>query len=300
LTFLITTPAAVIEPLHFWRFISDLVNIGYSDGWYGHTVRAGWPHAGWTLQWLGLAALSAFKALSLFWAALALVGAAALWRRSRRAFLVLLVFPVLYVVYMSTMWAMIVRNLLVVVPFVAILAALGAAAVYDKLPGGWARRGWAALLLGAVLVNAAWLVHAAETIAHRQDDQYVSRFVEWLGEHPDKTVALSERVRRLVANRLSPAWTHVMDDVEQADWFCVYHRELFPDIRWIPANDPFMAEACFGPLEVNMNYYPDWAGDDHLLVIRTSKLAELRRRGAELRGIMRARRELTGRPTEKI
>src|SRR5690606_23995424 len=121
-TYLLSTPGTLLasdEFIHDVRF--EIQHYG-RDGHGIHTVEWGLPHLRLNLGYLSLAALSWYKWLALPLFGLALVGGAAAWRENRTIALILVLFPLVYVLYMSLQRVMFVRNLMVVLPFLALLA----------------------------------------------------------------------------------------------------------------------------------------------------------------------------------
>ena len=54
------------------------------------------------------------------------------------------------------------------------------------------------------------------------------------------------------------------------DGFAHAYRKFHFRADW-PANDPFLTERVFGPLEVDFDIYPTWAGDDRVVVMSIEK-----------------------------
>jgi len=300
--YLLTTPATVLEPLLFWQFLAENVSTVYSGGWYGYTVQAGWQHLGMNVQWIALCLLSKYKIISLVLFIISLVGMYSLWQRSRILLIVLVSYPLVQLLFMSMKWAMIVRNLLVVAPFLAILAARGVFYVYDRIRFSWLRVVWLCIIAAMVSINGAWLVQAAGTIQQRGSDHYLRELASYIDRHPSDIFWVSPVLRQHLEKTDGRTRLNLADNVANAQFVCAYHRELGIDKKfwWFPANDPFMSVTWFGPMEVNMNYYPAWAGDHHIMVIKSAKLSELVDREQTMRGIWRMRRLALGLSTEGI
>ncbi len=167
--FLITTPGAVLQP---WAFLRALVVEGgwYSQGHWGYTIPAGALHLGRMLDYLGLVLLSPFPVIAGLLSLAAAAGAWWVWRESRLLAGVLLLFPAVYVAFFAAQRVMIVRNLLVLAPFMAILAGRGIFETIRRFR--WQQGRWALTVAVAAMMalQAAWLVHAAETIHGRSLD----------------------------------------------------------------------------------------------------------------------------------
>jgi hypothetical protein len=194
-------------------------------------------------------------------------GAAHLLRRDLGRAALLLLFPAAYVGYMSTQSVMVVRNTLVVVPFLAVLAARGA---------GMCRAAVARFQRGPALVtaataaplafNAAWLISAGASCT--APSAPAPELLALLAEPSTPPCALSPRVRAMVGQSSSALPASVARaEVEAPVWVAFSASEVRAPSRWT-ANRPDYLVACFGPREVNLTYYPSWMGRDHVLVMR--------------------------------
>jgi hypothetical protein len=299
--YLFTTPATVLEPLAFWRFLSDIVNIGYSDGWQGYTIQAGVPHWGHIALWMSLQLFSHYKVIAFVLFLACAMGAISFWRRSRTLAMIFLAYPVLFAVFMGTQWAMIVRNLLIIAPFLAILSARGLVVVTQRLPRGWRRQAWVVAVVCAISVNACWLFYSAMTIRLRGTDYFIKQTHSYLQQHLDRKFFLTESIASQIKAMYVEVPGNVVADMRQAEYVCAYRQEVLGGEPWFPSHDPFMCSVCFGPMVVNVNYYSMWAAwgrDDHILVFRLEKLQALKRQEKELKALSNRRRLITGRSVE--
>jgi hypothetical protein len=203
------------------------------------------------------------------------------------------VFPLIYMLYFSTQGTMVVRNLLAVAPFWAIAAARGAGMLGQflgrnrsqptaQLAGPALARGlWVGLLCVMLGLNASWLIASAESIVARHSDRFVRQASEYIHTHPNTKFLLSPRVKRDLPV-VGPSPHNITDDPGEAHAFVLYAREGM--LRWHdwPANRRALTQACFGPREVNFNMYPNWWGDDRILVINPTRAKEM---GLRIAGI---------------
>lgn len=300
LVYLVISPGTILEPLLFWRFLVDVVRVNYDHGWACHTVNAGWEHWGRIVVWLSCQAFSYYALISLLCFGLGIIGAYLYLRKDRRAGLLILIFPLIVIGFMGLQWAMFARNLLIVVPFFAIMAARGFSGLVESARRRWIRM----LLIGAmtiaITVNIAWLFHSASTIQKRGSDDFVHDFCSYLQRHPGQSFYVSEGVKKQMQALGREMPPNAVQDMNSAAYLCVYRMEVLAGENWFPANDPFMYVACFGPMVVNLNYYPDWAAwgkDDHILVFDARKFRKLKEREQLIRGIAQKRRQASGRNT---
>ena len=60
---------------------------------------------------------------------------------------------------------------------------------------------------------------------------------------------------------------HVVDDARRAERLALYASEGMTRWQEWPANRPGLTERWFGPREVNFDMYPNWWGDDRIIVM---------------------------------
>jgi hypothetical protein len=277
-SYLVTTPGTLLEPARFWEDVSLMVN------WYGerghgvYTVVPGWEHATREAEYVGLVLFSRWPVAAALGIAFALVGVGALLRSRPSLALVLLAFPLLHLVYMSTQKAMIVRNLLPIAPFLAFFVARGIAALWGGVRTRGARGLLAVVAVGPLLANGAWLSVAADSVAHRHDE---ARFLREMTAHVE---ARAEQLFHLSPRVAADLATFGIDRPKNAvtgggtdgapDRFVLYASDAGG--YWaLPSNRRRLTETWFGPYEVNYDYYTSWWGDDRILVLDPERLSEL-------------------------
>jgi hypothetical protein len=59
----------------------------------------------------------------------------------------------------------------------------------------------------------------------------------------------------------------VTDDSTEADYVMLYASEGMRHWHDWPANNFWLTATWFGPYEINFNAYPNWWGDDRIIVI---------------------------------
>jgi len=268
-TFLVTTPAVVLAPSAVLDGMLFEIH-HYAYGHYGHTVHPGIEHLHRMADYLGTALFSWYGPIAVLLASLCLVGVWAL-RREPRAAVLLLSFPATYLLYFTTQRAMVVRNLLVVAPFLAILSAHGAAWLWSRLGAAAGRAGarvaFAALLVIALLVNAWWLWHAASTIQARKTDRYAREALAYVRERSSTTFYVTPRVRTHFAMLGTGSLPNVTPEPIHAERVVFYAHEGVRHYQDWRANRLRLTERWFGPYEVNFNVYPNWWGDDRIVVM---------------------------------
>jgi len=283
-TYLVTTPGTVLQPITFYQSLHESWTI-YASGWYGYTVTPGGEHLGKMLVYLATAGLSSFRPLALAGFGFAVVG---LWpvirENTRGAFLVLL-FPVIYALYFSRQAAMIVRNYLILVPFIVFFAGRGVVWLQQRLPVLWARIALAVLVAGLLALNLRDQLNASASVAHRRDPaRFMRELAKYVQQRPDRVFLISDRVKAdLQGQRLWPAPNLRLhrDGADQPfDEFLSYYFEtVIPEqLQW-PTNRPGSFTAVIGPREVNLDYYVGWQANDHVISLSAAQVRELRARG---------------------
>jgi 4-amino-4-deoxy-L-arabinose transferase-like glycosyltransferase len=265
--FLATTPGVLLQParagydlLFEWHH--------YHTGHGAETVAPGAAHAGRIAAFLALSAFSRWWPLAALVFVAALGGAVVVLRRDRPAAVALLLAPALAIALMVPLRVMFARNLLLLLPSLALLAARGASALAARSRAG----ALAVLVAGVAIVsaNAAWLSFAADSIASRAQVRPGEDLARWLRAHPDQRVALSPGA----AAALPPAdrgIRSIAPDPSGATRVVVWSR----DVRTPWGGRPGAYEQVSGPYEVDYDWYPDWAGDPRLVVTSPAVAARL-------------------------
>ena len=277
LSYLITTPGTILQPFAFYKSVAMQMHI-YATGWFGYSVRPGIRHLSRMFIYFGTALASAFKVIALLLTAFCLVGIWALIKESWRNALILLLFPVVYLLYFSSQAAMIVRNYLVVTPFLFILMARGVFWVNSRLRWKEARVGFMAGIVLLIAVNAVDQVRAAESVAQRRNTTaFVQAFEQYTKAHSNWTFLIS------------PGLTHELKTwnfwgtnlIAQTDtkfnqpyqvYASYYSESVIPyQFEW-QTNRPRSFVAVFGPREVNLDYYTGWAGDNRIVCLSPARV----------------------------
>ena len=269
--FVLTTPGAVLQPWNFAAWVRFNRDHYGTIGHFGHTILNPVAHAVAMVEYLVLVLPSHWTAPSIGVSVLAVIGTAALCRRDWRLALLLLPFPVLYVGYFSQQIVMIVRNLLVLAPLLAVLAAVGATAVWDVVrrrgapdvhPGLRRVAAFVAITSVVLLVatDAGWQWHAAGHMAERRTvAAQVAAARTYLAAHPSWRVFPSDGAAAALHLPAVPATPGTRDVV------LAFAQEDGDMWKW-PANVPGLTLATFGPFACNFDYYPNWM-DDRLVLM---------------------------------
>jgi hypothetical protein len=283
LTFLATTPATIFDYTNFMAGLSYEIS-HYASGHDGHTVRPGLRHGWKMLIYFSSVVFSNSYLIALTIFGLSLIGFVDMLRKSGAASLIFLSFPALYGSYFSFQRAMVVRNLLVLVPFFAIASGRGATVAWSWLSDALSRRRATmrcfanATVVGAIGLflsyNACWLCYSAQTIRDRHTDRFLREFVKFASRESPKQFFISAKVRLQLSDMGALSALPITNDPKTADAVVLYANEGLEDWRRWPANQPWMTR-WFGPNEVNFNMYPNWWGDDRIIVMPMSNARHL-------------------------
>ena len=187
LGFLIGTPYTVLSWNEFWSGITyEAWHYGVA-GHDGHMAGRGWPQALLYLRWMLSDGVGVSAVI------LALLGGSWLSVYDRRAFSLLLVFPVFYAALMISQKAHFTRNMVVMVPYLAALAGVGIAALISIIK----ERRWQHVAMIVITTVAIWPI-ANTSLAHvaRASNRHDSRdaLAQWIATqapelHADIAVA---------------------------------------------------------------------------------------------------------------
>lgn len=171
-TFVLTTPFALLDPPPFLNSL-QVVARHYGGG---HPGAEGTDNALWYLQYLAGAGMLAPLTV------LAVAGLAVVLLRFRRAGVVLLAFVLPYYALLSSTYVRFDRNLLPLLPFLALLAAMTADALIAPLAVALRNRAAAyALVLGVAAMPSAFVATQSDfSISHPFSEQVA---VAWANAH---------------------------------------------------------------------------------------------------------------------
>ena len=278
--YLITTPGTLVQPLIFLESLRNSVAI-YANGWFGYTVNSGPEHLCKMLYYFATQLFSTFTPVSVALFGFTGVGVWAVCKESWRDAVVLLVFPVCYMLYFSGQNVMVVRNYLIVTPFLFILSARGLAWLAGALRWPTARLGFAAAVAVLIVVNAIDQISAAESVAHRSNKEvFLQDFQRYAASHAGRVLAISPHLERELKNR--GFWPKNLVAESAAglrgpfdEYVSYYSETISPRESAWPTNQPDSFVAVFGPREVNLNYYTGWWGDDRIISITPALVREM-------------------------
>lgn len=272
--YLLSTPATVMDPFTFAEQLK-FISAYYEKGHYGYTVSGPLEHWTKVLTYLSVSYFSPYPWLSAVLFACVLVGGVLWVRASRPTGVLLVLFPVAFLAFFCGRYsAMIVRNYLVVVPFLSVLAARALGELVARMPRWWLRYGVAALVAAAGIANAAYLYAAAESIRHPDAKRDVRDALDYVRRHGDQTFFLSNRVRALATEEKLKLPKNLGSN-KRAGRVVFFARAEGPrDAVW-HTNDPRLADAVFGPRDASFYWYSTWAASEHVVVMKSARVKSM-------------------------
>jgi 4-amino-4-deoxy-L-arabinose transferase-like glycosyltransferase len=268
-TFLFVTPGAFLDP---WGFLRDVhaEMIHYrSAGHGGYTVSSQAQHLRLIIVYLVSVAFSPVSASAVLVVGLSFVGVVVLTREDLRVAPLLIALPVIYVLYFSSQRVMIARNLLFVMPFLAVLAGRGAAAAASL--GRPAKYAVFAVLAILITVNYVTLYRFSTTVESRSTIDKTADIVAYLRANPNTPVYLSPAVRAALGKTDLPEVSNLRPRIEDGARVVYSTNEVWAAYRtgatMRAVNRPGLYTRVSGPVEVNWNYYPNWSGDARIMAV---------------------------------
>ncbi len=273
LFFFLSTPGALFQTRIFFEGLTYQQQV-YGSGHSAFTVPRGIPHLGLMLSYLATTAGSPFFPFALGIALLAVIGLIDLIATDKRTATAFLIFPLLQLLLLSVQRLMVVRNILGLLPFGAVLAVRGISRILDQENRS---RGFAwgliGLLSGGILCNEVWLVYAAQTVAHRRTLSWKSQLMEELRDIKPP-VLLSANVTTDLEKEMTDFKFEKIDNWPETGVAIFYDTDVKNETDWTALTNRWEPRLkIIGPLEVNYNYYPTWAGDRRFVIVPV-KLAQ--------------------------
>jgi len=274
--FLVITPGVILEPMPFWQSVRTTGNI-YASGHGGYTVDSVVQHGYRLLVYLSAVLTSHWPILAGVLSICAALGAVATGKKEPLTAALLLCAPFLYVccvVVCSRI--MIVRNYLLLAPFLAFFAARGAFHIGQLLGGGvWLRR---IVVTGFVVlfsINLIFLCFAARSIRKRGATRFGTDIIAYLNKHPGTQFLLSPKVAQAVASE-GGSLPNATDNEDVAQQYMLFAGET-PVAVWMKwsCNRLGQYHLVSGPLEVNFDYYPTWEGESRVIELSMQRAREM-------------------------
>lgn len=268
IVFLLITPGALIEPLHFLYHVRyEIWHYQLREG--GHGVSGIGAHLGVLGKYLAVVVFSKYWQISLFCFGLMGVGIAymlkQLWaERKMSAPLLLFLTCLFFVFYIVFQHQIYVRNYLLLFPFMAMWVAEGLYVCTRFFSHRSLVIFLSLIFLSLCLLpNYLYLFRSSDQIRQRQQHFDFGLVEAYIVRHPQFRFSFSAPVARNfpVAPYLSEKPTH--------------HIFISTEFEDLQANRPGIYSLISPCPEVNFDYYPGWKGDPKFVCVPVADTAKL-------------------------
>jgi hypothetical protein len=275
-TFLLITPGAYLDTGRFIRWFIYVTSVYRNGGLAGYDIASGWPHLWRMLVYLGSDYFSPYRPFAVGVSVFVLLGMAALWRESRFQACMFLCFPIIYLGYMSTQRVLVVRNTLVMAPFLAVAAARGVAFSFVWIRQRYLRAALAMAFAVGLVANTLWLYQGGVSIPRSTPQSIVKDLARYIDGRPPRSVFATIGVRWGL-EQLHFDLSKLAQRPEGAAELAFYPDD-WEGFSTRPANLSHLATTWFGPFEVNWNYYINWPGFQRIVIVSKKNAAAVRLR----------------------
>jgi hypothetical protein len=272
LAFIALVPGVLMETQIFIQNLGRAQEI-YATGHGLQTVNAGWDYLQRVLLYLFQAAFSYNRVLAGLIPTLALLGAYSLIahreKGERWLALALAGVPLLYILFLITHRVLIIRNLLLIFPNIAILSGFGFRHLVNSLRSSalvWRLAPVAALLV-LLGVNAQWIAHTAWTMQMRNSPIFADQALAAIAQRGDQRVYITPAALVLLEDRELPPNAVVQFTGDEDLVLFAYRGDTHDEEEgsW-PINYPGSSPEIFGPREINFDWYAHWPGAERFVL----------------------------------
>lgn len=160
---------------------------------------------------------------------------------------------------------MAIRNLLVLVPFFAILAARGFEYLRKNVFKQIVLQAvFIALVVSMLFINGYWLYLASESIKNNQANSYVAQLADYINRHPNAKFLVSKNVHKALLSFDAKEKGNVTEKYSDEVDIAVFYNSELRLSRW-PINKPNYLR-WFGPYEIDVNYSRNCFKNDRILL----------------------------------
>ncbi|MCX6357361.1 MAG: glycosyltransferase family 39 protein [Candidatus Aureabacteria bacterium] len=251
--FFLVCPGIIIENEKFWRTLSPVV-CDYTSGLGGYTVEPWLPHLARMLVYITTQHFSDVMAINLALSVFCLWGLVSWMCVRKKEMALTFIYLIFFTGFIASYKIMLVRNLMVLFPFLAIFTARGIVSVGSLLPRRPKRLLYACILSALAVTAAIEMKDAIEIHRHAHDYDYpLARALEYITKDAGHRYYIHENIRDALARRgkLPPNATA---NAGEADFILAFPPVFPHDIE----NSPFVFKEWFGTREMNYRYYSTW------------------------------------------
>ena len=263
-TYIFTTPGLVLDTQKYFSTLGWVINqyqrTAIHPVW-PHTVAPGPEHLTLVSVYLALVAFSPYHAIAAVFFGLSVIGLIATVWEDKKTALIYLSFPVIYLGVVAVQKVMLVRNLLMLFPFLAVFAARGTFVIAGLCGRHWQKAVIGAVVAGMLFVNGFSIVTAGISVKNRLSTDHIAQLAEYIDDRPEMRFILSTRVWDGLSAHDRKVRANITRDPREAVQAAVFYSLEPHEGMRMNANRVFYTMAVFGPRDVNFNYYPMWLND---------------------------------------
>ena len=274
-TYLVVTPGTVLEPVQFVKDVLNSWDYYRRGGVYTYTVDPGLLHLGKIVDFIAFRFASSHEVIALLVITAAIVGAAAAWRRDWRVAVLLAGAPVVYIIYFATGRTLIVRNLLILVPFIAVLTAITVDTLASSFRSRPTRAGVPIAVAALLALNWPTLLQAAKSVRDFDPEGWRESLLTYITAHPNRRFAASPQVSALLTSATTQSiLLHAPEDADTYIYFMREHIRAY--VPGVPPGTKTLASitnrrniytVIVGPSDIDLDYYPTWTGLNRIVSV---------------------------------
>lgn len=277
--FLLVTPGAVFEPVDFVVDVLKEVHhyrVGHQPfagakpydvpGYFNYLLSM-WEY--FAFSWFSS---SSFLSFIMFF--ISLSGSMILCRIQRRIGIVLISIVAFYFLYFPTNSVFIVRNFLFMSPIFCIWYGVAIDSLRSRIKSEVLRSLVATLALIALIYNGVCLYQNSASISNDSTEARRNSVKNLLSNSNIGRVFVSPRVLQQFVSESEELHSNLTRSIRQANLVLILHSDVVDACHHL-AEWPAYRHNSFqwiGKREVNYNYYPSWAGDDRILILRRDQV----------------------------
>lgn len=266
ISFIAFTPGAVIEPFKFIQDVTAEIRHYKFGNHGGYGVTSMLQHNWLMSKYIAFIVFSKYPIIAFTFFIFSIIGILNLILTNTRLTILLLLAPSLYLFYFSMQKVMIVRNLLVLFPFLSLLASRGIMTIFKLLKNRYLQK---AVLFGvsaSLLINFSWMTNAANSIQQKGNINNNKNVVSFIKKNPNIDYYVTRAVIKYSYIDEQHLPKNVVYKLNKADKIIFLSSEITNSAIWI-INRPGIYKVISGPLEVNWDYYASWKGDIRILAV---------------------------------
>ncbi len=275
MSFIIFTPGMVLEPLKFIHDVTTEIRHYKNGGHGGYDVTSIYQHFLLMYKYIAFVVFSKYAVIAYTLFLFFCIGSINLIKNNTKMAIWFLLVPILYFLYFSTQKVMLVRNLLVLFPFLSLLTSRGIITLVNYLKNGYLKKIVLLCISVFLLINFLWIKNTANSIQQKNILNNYENILSYINNNPNTHYYLTDSITKyfLIDERYTPI--NIVNQLDQADKIIFLSNEITDSKLWI-INRPGVYEIVSGIFEVNWNYYASWRGDTHILAVDKEIAQKLR------------------------